>query len=50
MKHKYERTYMQQAYLMKDSFTKEQLKIVDEYIDTLWKNMLNHGHKRINCK
>ena len=33
----YGATYMQQAYLMKDQFTKEQFKIVDEYIDTLWK-------------
>ena len=28
---------MQQAYLMKDQFTKEQLEIIDEYIDTLYK-------------
>ena len=28
---------MQQAYLMKDLLTEEQFKIVDEYIDTLWK-------------
>jgi ribosomal protein L25 (general stress protein Ctc) len=33
----YGATYMQQAYLMKDQFTKEQFKIVDKYIDTLWK-------------
>ena len=33
----YGATYMQQAYLMKDQFTKEQFKIVDEYIDTLYK-------------
>jgi ribosomal protein L25 (general stress protein Ctc) len=30
-------TYMQQAYLMKDQFTEEQFKIVDEYIETLYK-------------
>ena len=29
--------YMQQAYLMKDQFTEEQFKIVDKYIDALWK-------------
>jgi hypothetical protein len=33
----YGATYMQQAYLMKDQFTKEQLEIIDEYIDTLYK-------------
>ena len=33
----YGATYMQQAYLMKDQFTKEQFKIVDEYIDTLYR-------------
>ena len=33
----YGATYMQQAYLMKDQFTKEQFKIVDKYIDQLWK-------------
>ncbi len=32
----YGATYMQQAYLMKDQFTKEQFKIIDEYIDTLY--------------
>ena len=29
---------MQQAYLMKDQFTEEQFKIVDKYIDALWKD------------
>ena len=29
-------TYIQQAYLIKDQFTKKQLKIVDKYIDTLY--------------
>lgn len=33
----YGATYIQQAYLMKDQFTKEQFKIVDKYIDTLYK-------------
>ena len=33
----YGATYMQQAYLMKNQFTKEEFKIVDEYIDTLYK-------------
>ena len=30
-------TYMQQAYLMKDQFTKEQSEVVGRYIETLWK-------------
>ena len=33
-------TYIQQAYLMKDQFTKEQLQIVDEYIDALYKKYI----------
>ena len=33
-------TYIQQAYLMKDQFTNEQIKIVDKYIDTLYKKYI----------
>ena len=40
---------MQQAYLMKDQYIEEN-KIVDEYIDTYGKNMLDLGYKRIGCK
>ena len=29
-------TYIQQAYLMRDQFTKKQFKIIDKYIDTLY--------------
>ena len=36
----YGATYIQQAYLMKDQFTKEQFKIVDKYIDTLYKKYI----------
>ena len=36
----YGATYIQQAYLMKDQFTKEQLQIVDEYIDALYKKYI----------
>ena len=36
----YGATYIQQAYLMKDQFTKEQLQIVDEYIDGLYKKYI----------
>ena len=36
----YGATYIQQAYLMKDQFTKEQFKIVDEYIDALYKKYI----------
>ena len=33
-------TYIQQAYLMRDQFTKEQYQIVDKYIDTLYKKYI----------
>ena len=36
----YGATYIQQAYLMKDQFTKEQFKIIDKYIDTLYKKYI----------
>ena len=36
----YGATYIQQAYLMKDQFTKEQFQIVDEYIDALYKKYI----------
>ena len=36
----YGATYIQQAYLMRDQFTKEQYKIIDEYIDTLYKKYI----------
>ena len=32
----YGATYIQQAYLMRDQFTKEQFQIIDKYIDTLY--------------
>ena len=32
----YGSTYIQQAYLMRDQFTKKQFKIIDKYIDTLY--------------
>ncbi len=36
----YGATYIQQAYLIKDQFTEEQFKIVDKYIETLWKKYI----------
>ena len=36
----YGATYIQQAYLMKDQFTKEQFQIIDKYIDTLYKKYI----------
>ena len=36
----YGATYIQQAYLMKDQFTKEQFQIIDKYIDTLFKKYI----------
>ena len=36
----YGATYIQQAYLMKDQFTKEQFQIVDEYIEALYKKYI----------
>ena len=36
----YGSTYIQQAYLMKDQFTKEQFQIIDKYIDTLYKKYI----------
>jgi len=36
----YGATYIQQAYLMRDQFTKEQYQIVDKYIDTLYKKYI----------
>ena len=33
-------TYIQQAYLMRDQFTKKQFKIIDKYIDTLYKKYI----------
>ena len=36
----YGATYIQQAYLMRDHFTKEQFKIVDNYIDALYKKYI----------
>ena len=36
----YGATYIQQAYLMRDQFTKEQFKIIDEYIDILYKKYI----------
>ena len=36
----YGATYIQQAYLMRDQFTKGQFQIVDKYIDTLYKKYI----------
>ena len=36
----YGATYIQQAYLMRDQFTKEQFQIIDKYIDTLYKKYI----------
>ena len=36
----YGSTYIQQAYLMRDQFTKKQFKIIDKYIDTLYKKYI----------
>ena len=42
----YGATYIQQAYLMKDQFTKEQFQIVDEYIDNLYKKYIKPWAKK----
>ena len=42
----YGATYIQQAYLMKDQFTKEQFQIVDKYIDTLYKKYIKPWAKK----
>ena len=47
----YGATYIQQAYLMKDQFTKEQFQIVDKYIDALYKKYIEPwATKELNTK